>query len=177
MQFNVYAAPRTSAAASDAPADATPVETAPAPLNPAPLDTPSFEHASAQPGVEQCFVVRTVETIGTATVESEPSQPGCVTPRDTFPPAAPKNLSAVAGPGAINLIWDANTEGDLAGYVILRGPAPGDTLQPLNAEPTRDTRFRDTTVSPGERYVYAIIAVDRAGNRSAASPKVEETAR
>jgi len=150
---------------------------APAPLNPAPLDTPSFEHASAQPGVEQCFVVRTVETVGSATVESEPSQPACVTPRDTFPPAAPKNLSAVAGPGAINLIWDANTEGDLAGYLILRGPAPGDTLQPLNAEPTRDTRFRDTTVSPGAHYVYAIIAVDRAGNRSAASPPVEETAR
>ena len=28
-------------------------------------------------------------TIGTATIESEPSEPICVTPADTFPPAAP----------------------------------------------------------------------------------------
>ena len=137
----------------------------------------SFEHVSAKPGVEQCFVVRTVETLASTMVESEPSARTCITPRDTFPPAAPKALSAVAGPGAINLIWDANTEADLAGYVVLRGEAPGDTLQPLNGEPTRETRYRDATVTPGVHYVYAIVAIDRAGNRSAASPRVEETAR
>jgi hypothetical protein len=166
--YNVYAARTTSDAQEAA---------APAPLNPTPLEAPSFEHAGAGPGVEQCFVVRTVETIGGTAIESEPSARACVTPRDIFPPAAPKALSAVAGPGAINLIWDANTEADLAGYVILRGEAPGDTLQPLNAEPSRETRYRDTTVSPGTRYVYAIIAVDRAGNRSAPSIRVEENAR
>lgn len=172
LKFNVYGAPGESAPVADAQA-----AVAPTPLNPAPLDAAAYEHAGAASGVEQCFVVRTVETVGGATVEGEPSRRACVTPKDIFPPAAPKNLSAVAGPGAINLIWDANTEADLAGYVILRGLAPGDTLQPLNAEPTRDTRFRDTTVSPGARYVYAIVAVDRAGNRSAASPRVEEAAR
>jgi fibronectin type 3 domain-containing protein len=122
-------------------------------------------------------VVRTVATVAGAILESEPSARACVTPRDTFPPAAPKAVTAVAGPGAINLIWDANTEADVAGYLILRAEAPGDTLQPLNSEPTRETRYRDTTVTAGVRYVYAIVAVDRAGNRSAPSPRFEETAR
>ena len=62
----------------------------------------------------------------------------------------------------MNLIWDANTESDLGGYLILRGEAPGDTLQPLTPQPIHDTSFRDTTVRPGVRYVYAIVAVDRA---------------
>ena len=79
----------------------------------------------------------------------------------------------------MNLIWDANTEADLGGYLVLRGEAPGDTLQPLTPQPIHETSFRDTTARPGVRYSYAIVAVDRATppNRSALSAKVEETAR
>ncbi len=167
MAYNVYAVPKAEASLEDLPR----------PLNDKPLEVASFAHPNAQPGAEQCFVVRTVEIVAGATLESEPSARACITPRDIFPPATPKALSAVAGPGAINLIWDANSEADVAGYVILRAPAPGDTLQPLNSEPTRETRYRDATVKPGVRYVYAIVAVDRAGNRSAPSPRIEETAR
>ena len=36
---------------------------------------------------------------------------------------------------------------------MLRGDAPGDTLQPLTREPTRDTRFADRTVVTGVTYV------------------------
>ena len=64
-----------------------------------------------------------------------------------FPPAAPKGLAAVATPAPCNLIWDANTETDLAGYIVLRGEAPGDTLQPLTPAPIRETIYKDTTVS------------------------------
>jgi hypothetical protein len=174
FSYNVYAAPSPKETPQ---ADAAKPMEAPTPLNGAPLAATSFEHPGVQSGVPQCFVVRTVETIVGAIVESEPSERACVTPRDIYPPAAPKGLSAVAGPGAINLIWDANTETDVAGYVILRGEAPGDTLQPLINEPTRETRYRDATVTAGVRYVYAIVAVDRAGNRSAASVRVEEIAR
>ena len=46
-------------------------------------------------------------------------------------------------PGSINLIWDANTEADLGGYLVLRGEAPGDTLQPLTPEPIKETRYQD----------------------------------
>jgi hypothetical protein len=147
------------------------------PLNSAPLETASFEHAGAEPGTEQCFVVKTVVVISSVPVESEPTAPVCVTPVDRFAPAAPKGLAVVATTGAMNLIWDANQEPDVAGYLVLRGDPAGDTLQPLTPAPIRETRFRDTSAQPGVRYAYAIVAVDRAGNRSAPSARVEETAR
>ena len=159
--FNVYAA------GSDTP------------LNPAPLTTPAFERAGVEFGKEECFVVRTVAQYEAAVVESAPSAPACVTPADVFPPADPKGLTAVATTGAINLIWEANTDADLGGYLVLRGEAPGDKLQAITASPIQETTYRDTTVTPGVRYVYAIVAVDRATppNVSGQSPRVEETAR
>jgi fibronectin type 3 domain-containing protein len=109
-----------------------------------------------------------------------PASPkGCVTAKDTFPPAAPKNLEAIAAVGAINLIWDANTEADVAGYLVLRGEATGATLQALTATPVPGSTYNDTTVTAGARYVYAVVAVDKATpqNVSAQSNRVEETAR
>jgi hypothetical protein len=151
----------------------------PTPLNPAPLAASPFERAGVAWGTEECFTVRAVQKVATATLESDPSAPTCVTPRDTFAPAAPKGLSVVAGPGTINLSWDANGEADLAGYVVLRGEVPGDTLQPLTPSPLAATNFEDKTARPGVRYAYAIVALDKASpaNRSAPSPRVEETAR
>ena len=145
-------------------------------LDPASLDV---THDGAAPGKEQCFLVRSVAAVGTAAIESDPSDPICVTPRDTFPPAAPKNLQAVGSAGVINLIWDANTERDLDGYLVLRGEAPGDTLQPLTPAPIKDPRYQDRAIKPGVTYIYAIVAVDRATppNRSAPSNRVQETAR
>jgi hypothetical protein len=172
VSYNVYDAAATSTAAGAA-------AVAPAPLNAKPLEVTAYTHGESVPGQEHCFVVRTVATVGTSAVEGDPSPPICVTPADLFPPAAPTGLAAVAGPGAINLIWDASTDADLAGYVILRGEAPGDTLQALTPQPIRETRYVDRAVQPGVAYVYAVVAVDRATppNRSALSNKVQETAR
>jgi predicted small lipoprotein YifL len=149
------------------------------PVNPSPLAAPTFTRPGIEYGKEECFVVRTVQQHGAAQLESIASAPQCVTPVDRFPPAPPKGLVAVASAGAINLIWEANTDADLGGYLVLRGEAPGDTLQPVTTTPIQETTYRDTTVTPGVRYVYAIVAVDRAtpGNVSAQSPRVEETAR
>lgn len=149
------------------------------PINPAPLTAASFERPGVTVGAEECFVVRTAIVSGNATVESAASAPQCVTPVDTFAPAAPQGLSAVGVAGAINLIWEANTETDLGGYLVLRGEAPGDTLQAITATPIRETTYRDATAVPGVRYVYAVVAVDRATppNTSAQSNRVEESAR
>ncbi|HVJ28484.1 MAG TPA: fibronectin type III domain-containing protein, partial [Vicinamibacterales bacterium] len=153
--------------------------TAAAPLNPTPLATTTFERPGVEFGKEECFVVRTAVTRGNLTVESPASASTCVTATDTFPPAAPKGLSGVANVGAISLIWDANTESDLAGYIVLRGEVPGDKLEAITPASIRETTFTDKTVVPGTRYVYAIVAVDRAtpANTSPQSARVEETAR
>jgi hypothetical protein len=149
------------------------------PMNPSPLTVATYPVGVPVWNDEICFVVRTVRAYGLVSIESPNVHPQCVTPADTFPPAAPSGLRAVAAAGAMNLIWNANTEPDLAGYVVLRGEAPGATLQALMPAPIKETNYADTTVKPGMRYVYAVVAVDNAlePNMSAQSGRVEEVAR
>ena len=152
-------------------------EAASEPINPSPLADVKFEVAAVEYGKEQCFVVRTVQALDSVTIESAPSAPACFTPLDKFPPAPPKGLRAVAEDAAINLVWDQNGDADLDGYLVLRAEAPGDTLLPLTPQPITDANFRDATVKPAVRYVYAIVAVDTAKNQSAPSAREEVTAR
>ena len=149
----------------------------PAPLTPQPLAATEHVLPTVSFGVEQCFEVRAVDRVSGVQVLSPASPRTCITPKDTFPPAAPRSLAVIAGSGVINLIWDANSERDLAGYLVLRGEAPGDTLQPITQEPVAAATYRDETVKPGVRYLYSVVAIDRAGNRSAESNRQEETAR
>ena len=149
----------------------------PAPLTPAPVAETEFVLKGVTFDAERCFEVRPVDQVPGALVIGPASPKTCVTPKDTFPPAAPRSLAAIAGAGVINLIWDANAESDLAGYLVLRSEAPGDTLQRLTPEPVAVTSYRDESVRPGTRYVYAVIAVDRAGNTSPQSNRAGETAR
>jgi hypothetical protein len=131
-------------------------------------------------GKRRCYTVRAVRGSGADAQVGNASPEACVTPTDVFPPVPPQTLAAVTSEGAINLIWEPNGELDLAGYVVLRGEAPGDTLQPLTTAPVAVARYRDESVKPGVRYVYAVIAVDNRfplPNVSLESIRVEETAR
>ncbi len=101
----------------------------------------------------------------------------CVTPVDAFAPEAPRSLAAVGSEGGISLIWDANSETDLAGYLVLRGQAPETPGQELTAAPIKETTFRDLTAAQGVRFAYVVVAVDKAGNRSRPSNQVEDAAR
>jgi fibronectin type 3 domain-containing protein len=149
------------------------------PVNASALTAPTFEHTGVPFGQEQCYRVRSIARVDGVSLEGEPSLPHCVTPRDEFPPAAPRGLAAVPTAGQISLIWDANTEKDLAGYLVLRGDAPDGPLTAITPAPIAETSYRDATVKPGMRYIYAIVAVDTATppNLSAQSARVEETAR
>jgi hypothetical protein len=91
-----------------------------------------------------------------------------------FPPKPPTGLQAIASEGAISLIWEPNTEKDLAGYIVLRAVAPSGTMAPVTPKPIQATTLRDP-VQPGVRYVYAVQALDKAGNTSAPSSRSEET--
>jgi len=151
----------------------------PAPITPAPVPDTEFVIKGVSFGAERCFEVRPVDQVFGATVIGPASPRTCFTPKDTYAPVAPKSLAAIAGAGVISLIWDANSETDLAGYIVLRGEAPGDTLQPITKEPVTVTSYRDESVRPGIRYVYAVVAVDRAvpRNESPQSNRAEEIAR
>ena len=144
-------------------------------LSTTPVAAPPFEDKRIAWGATRCYTVRTVETIGGLTLESEAPPAACTTLEDTFPPVAPKDLRAVARERSISLAWEANSEKDLGGYIVSRGAENG-ALDRLTPAPIPQTSF-DDAVQAGARYVYAVQAVDTAGNVSAMSNRVEETAR
>ena len=151
----------------------------PVPANDAPLSASAFTDA-LQLGRERCYVVRAVGA-GPPPVESVPSSRQCITPVDRFAPAAPAGLSAVPqDDGVVELRWTPNTEADLAGYLVLRGTAGDATLRQITEAPVPQPRFTDRGVTPGVRYVYAVVAVDTwapTPNRSQESARDEVTAR
>ena len=145
-------------------------------LTATPLEATSYADKRIVWGEERCYMVVAAQKVDGATIESEPAPAACETPVDTFPPAAPKELKAIAGDGVISLIWEPNTEKDMAGYIVLRGVEPAETLEPITPAPIVEASFKDT-VQPGIVYVYAVRAVDRAGNSSPLSVRATETAR
>ena len=145
-------------------------------LTAAPLEAPTYADKRIVWGEKRCYTVVAAERVEGATIESDAAPEACATLVDTFPPAAPRALKAISGEGAINLIWEPNSEKDLAGYIVLRGVEPAETLQPITPAPIVEATFNDT-VRPGIVYVYAVRAVDKAGNASVPSARASETAR
>ena len=143
-------------------------------LTPKPIAETRFVDTRVTWGERRCYVVRAVETVGEMTIESGAAPPKCETLTDTFPPRPPANLKTVASEGVINLIWDANGEPDLVGYIVFRGT--GADLSPLMSSPIAEPHYEDK-VDAGVRYVYAVKAIDKAGNASDFSNRQEETAR
>lgn len=154
----------------------TTVPAAPLRLTAKPLDAPTYSDGRIVWGEKRCYTVVAAESVGGSTIESEPPPPVCETFVDTFPPAAPKEVKAIATEGAINLIWEPNTEKDLAGYIVLRRLELAQTFEPVTPAPIAEPSFKDTA-QQGIAYVYAVRAVDKAGNASASSASVVETAR
>ena len=106
--------------------------------------------------------------------QSEVSATVGVTPADTFPPAVPVGLMAVASVNSIELAWQPNAEDDLAGYQVYRSAAGGAAER--IAGPVDSPNFSDHTVEIGKRYSYTITAIDRTGNESTHTAAVEVTA-
>ncbi len=109
------------------------------------------------------------------------SQPVQVAVRDVFPPAVPQGLVAVAiaaGEGlqpAIDLSWQADSEADIAGYIVYRreGDAAWQRVSP--PQPPVGPAFHDAQVEPGLTYHYAVSAIDQTGHESARSAETQET--
>ena len=97
-----------------------------------------------------------------------------ITPRDTFPPAVPLGLSAVAGVNSMELAWERNTEDDFQGYNLYRS-IDGGPYEMLSGKITAPT-FSDRTVTAGRKYSYQLTSLDDAGNESARSTAVETIA-
>lgn len=137
----------------------------PTPVQAAPLTRGAWS-TPFEFGKERCFVARGVVRRGAASTESETAGPVCVTPVDTFAPAAPAGLVAVSEPDVVTLLWDQVSAADLAGYLVLRAEGASETVQQLTPKPITSLQYEDATVRAGVPYVYFVVAVDAAGNRS-----------
>ncbi|WP_146146051.1 fibronectin type III domain-containing protein [Geodermatophilus tzadiensis] len=106
------------------------------------------------------YTVQTHDTSGNWSAASSPV--ASARPTDLTPPATPTGLVATAGDTRVVLSWTANTESDLAAYVVHR-----DGVEV--ARVTTGTSWTDTGVANDTTYAYRLAAVDRHGNLSAAS--------
>ncbi|QUW00097.1 fibronectin type III domain-containing protein [Chloracidobacterium sp. MS 40/45] len=142
--------------------------------NGAPLPTPQFAETDFTFGEEYEYVVRAVSYVQGAPVESRPSPALRIRPVDTFPPAAPTNVTGASAAGIVNLFFPSSPETDLRGYIIYRSER-GTNLPPTRLTPTpiQRTTFQDLTGVRGRVYLYFVTAVDVFGNESERSQPVE----
>lgn len=109
------------------------------------------------------------------------SSPVRVDVQDVFPPAVPGGLVAVASQGengsgpSVDLSWQADTDPDLAGYIVYRSE-DGVSWHRISPDaPIIAPAYHDATVQAGHTYVYAVTAADQSGHESARSAAAQET--
>ncbi len=128
---------------------------------------PEWVDAEAVFGRAYEYQVQAAAPAGEAEAESALSPAVAITPVDTFPPAVPRGLTAVASPASIELTWDRNTEADLRGYRVSRAAEGGRTE--CIAELVETPAFSDRAIEAGRKYRYTVTSVDQRGNESAPS--------
>ena len=95
---------------------------------------------------------------------------------DNTPPAGPLLISAVPDNSDVTLTWEANTESDLAGYLLYRNDqlvnVPGIVTGDLKPYLLTGTTYSDEALPDG-RFKYYLAAMDSAGNISVRSNTIE----
>jgi len=131
-------------------------------------------------GEKYGYFVRTVSLGGGGEpVESESSNKIEITPKDTFAPKPPDAITIAAAPNNISIFFATNVEKDVIGYRIYRSTNPNlpkDQWTSITPELLKTNTFQDSKVVSAVVYYYYLTAIDNAGNVSAPSEVVSETA-
>ena len=136
------------------------------PLHPALITTSAYLDATFEFGRAYRYRIFACREASSPFYEGAPSAAIEVAPRDTFAPAAPSGLSAIArSGGVVELFWEPNREPDLAGYILYRRPAGAgeaawQAITPAGGQ--RIESFRDSGLASGASLEYALSAVDDA---------------
>ena len=132
-------------------------------LNNAPLSASEYNDTGAPVGQFSYYRVTAVDESGN---ESGPITDSAERPAPDTAPGAPNGLTATPSQGGISLTWDANTEGDLAGYNVYRKVDGETDFSKLNNALLTDTTYNDAEAPAGKVSYYRVTAVDAAGNES-----------
>ncbi len=126
---------------------------------------PTFTDSSVANGTAYFYVVSALNAAGESANSAEVS----ATPK-AAPPAAPANLTAVAGNAEVSLTWSAS--GGATSYHVKRATTSGGPYTQLGT-PT-SASYTDTQVTNGVTYYYVVSALNSAGE-SANSAQVSAT--
>ena len=97
---------------------------------------------------------------------------------DTTPPSVPEGIEGTSGDEMIELIWEANSEDDLAGYNLYRSEesfSDVSDMSPVNRFLISDIKFTDENLQNGITYYYRLTAMDENNNESNPSSELEIT--
>jgi len=88
---------------------------------------------------------------------------------DLEPPAQVQNLvvTPTVDGGGLDLLWDANSEPDLAGYYVYRSETGGGPYSLIDASATNS--YSDTGLTVNVTYYYVVSAYDAGGNEGSQS--------
>ena len=95
---------------------------------------------------------------------------------DHTPPVAPTLISATPAASNVTMVWETNTEPDLAGYLLYRNGqlanASGLVIDNLSPYLISDVSYFDKTLPDG-KFTYYLVAMDEAGNISDSSNSLD----
>lgn len=135
--------------------------------------TPSLEYldVTALPNTGYGYQVIAYDQAGNSSAPSNVVDVTTVSVADSEAPAAPGNVTAIpVSPNQINLTWTASTDNiGVAAYDIFRSTGKG---QAIKVASVTKTGYGDTSLAPGTKYDYYVVARDSALNTSEKSAVV-----
>jgi hypothetical protein len=146
---------------------------APQPIEAGVADTSEFIDHGAEYGVPYTYTAIAFDDTDRADAIGRTSEPVPFTSVDSFPPGAPANVSALAGPGSVEISWDRGSEPDIRGYYVFRS-VDGGAYERIGELVTLPA-FSDKDVRHGKKYSYQVSTVDVRNNESTRSSPVQVT--
>lgn len=147
-------------------------EERPQKLNALPLTGTSYEDKGFSFGARYRYFIRATASESPPFLESADSADFEILAADTFPPAPPQGLSAIAGENRVSLSWDPNQEPDLAGYKVWRKKRSETEYQLLTPELLEENSYADSSLEKNVLYDYTVTAFDISENQSKEAQKV-----